>query len=215
MIAGRADRFLVGRGHVLAFGGRLPVPAIVALAERALTLDHNDASVAAIAARTLAWGAHDLDTAAYHAERAYALNPNLNTACVISGFVSLWKGNPDRAIEQFQQALRLNPLWVNTPGGIGILGLAHAFLMARRFDEALAASRRAVQFIRNPTTVRTAAASAALAGQHDEASKYMSAVLKLDPSRRISNLGEILGPYQRQQDVELYTQGLRLAGLPE
>ena len=42
----------------------------------------------------------------------------------------------------------------------------------------------------------------------------MARLLQLDPSRRVSNLQDVLGPY-RPEDLEHFKVGLRKAGLPE
>ena len=40
-------------------------------------------------------------------------------------------------------------------------------------------------------------------------------MLQMDPTRRMSNVEETLGPYRRAKDLERYKKALRLAGLPE
>jgi hypothetical protein len=40
-------------------------------------------------------------------------------------------------------------------------------------------------------------------------------LLQLYPTLRVSNLRDVLGPYRRVEDVLLYQEGLRRAGLPE
>ena len=39
--------------------------------------------------------------------------------------------------------------------------------------------------------------------------------MQVDPFRRLSNLAAVLGPYRNPEPLALYTEGLRLAGLPE
>ena len=38
---------------------------------------------------------------------------------------------------------------------------------------------------------------------------------ELDPELRVSNLGNVQGPYRRPEDIARYEQGLRKAGLPD
>lgn len=62
--------------------------------------------------------------------------------------------------------------------------------------------------------VAVIAASHALAGRNDEAGRAMQGLRELDPTLRVSNLTDWL-PIRRQQDLAIFTDGLRKAGLPE
>jgi hypothetical protein len=62
--------------------------------------------------------------------------------------------------------------------------------------------------------VGIAAASHALAGRLEEGRRAMDRVRQLDPSLRISNLRDWL-PIQRPEDLAIFADGLREAGLPE
>lgn len=68
-----------------------------------------------------------------------------------------------------------------------------------------------------PTLAMSAAvlaASAALAGRLDQARRTMDDVVSLDPSLRLSTLDAWL-PFHRHEDLALFAEGLKLAGLPE
>jgi hypothetical protein len=58
------------------------------------------------------------------------------------------------------------------------------------------------------------AASHALAGRTDEAKQAAQHLHELDPTLRIANLRDWL-PIQRPQDLAVFADGLRKAGLPE
>ena len=58
------------------------------------------------------------------------------------------------------------------------------------------------------------AAIYAHAGRGDEAGLAIQQLRQLDPELRLSNLGEWL-PFQRPQDLAIFADGLRKAGLPE
>ena len=62
--------------------------------------------------------------------------------------------------------------------------------------------------------VAVIAASHALAGRTDEARRAMQHVRRLDPALRIANLKDWL-PLQRPEDLAMFADGLRKAGLPE
>jgi hypothetical protein len=62
--------------------------------------------------------------------------------------------------------------------------------------------------------VGVVAASHALAGRSDEARRAMDRLRELDPALRISNLRDWL-PIHRPDDLAVFADGLRKAGLPE
>jgi tetratricopeptide (TPR) repeat protein len=181
-------------------------------ARRAVDLEHDDPVVLCMAAWAQAIIVRDLDAASGLVERALALNPNLAMACQFSGWIHLWLGKPDIAIEHFTRAFRLSPLDILMPRMR--TGAAHAYFMEGRYDEAMSLACKAIQDWRASPSYRIAAASAALGGHLEEARKFANLLLKLDPNRRMSNLDEVLGPYRRREDIERYKEGLRLAGLP-
>jgi TolB-like protein len=200
---------LVSRGLTLDRG----TIAEVSLARRAVELEHDDPVVLCLAAWAQALTLRDLDTASDLVERALVLNPNLALARQFSGWVQMWLGRPDVGKERFAQAMRLSPLDLHMPRMQ--TGAAHAQFMAGSYDEAMALARRALLHWQASPPYRIAAASGALAGQLQEARRYMGRFLELDPGRRLSNLLEVMGPYRRPEDLSRYKEGLRLAGLPE
>jgi tetratricopeptide (TPR) repeat protein len=154
----------------------------------------------------------DLDSAANLIANALTLNPNLAMAWAASAWVNVWLGKAELAIEQFPRAIRLSPL---NPHMVMIVnGTAHAYYMAGRYEEALAVAAVPQEPPLIPM-IRIAAASAALAGHHEDARKFLAQYSKSDPTRRISNLDAVMGPYRRPEDFDHYKKGLRLAGLPE
>jgi tetratricopeptide (TPR) repeat protein len=155
----------------------------------------------------------DLEIAAGLAERALSLNANLALSWAVSGWLKVWLGEPEAGSEHFERAMRLSPLEPDIR--LGVFGAAHACFMAGRYDEAWSKAQVGMKTWQTPAAFRIAAASAALAGHGDEAAKYMRLLLTLDPTRRVSNFAEVLGPYRRAEDIEHYKQGMRLAGLPD
>ncbi len=59
-----------------------------------------------------------------------------------------------------------------------------------------------------------AAAASAQAGKLAEAQTAMARLRQINPTLRMSNLKDLL-PFERQQDFDLWAEGLRRAGLPE
>jgi len=183
------------------------------LARRAVELGRDDAVALTRAGHALAHLAGDLDGGAALLDRAKMLNPNLAAAWFLGGFVRVWLGDPDGAIAHFAQAMRLSPL---DPEMYRMqAGMAVAHLFAGRFDEASSWAGKSFRDL--PTflmVVAIIAASHALAGRTDEARRAMQHLRQLDAALRISNLTDWL-PIRRPQDLAVFSDGLRKAGLPE
>jgi TolB-like protein/DNA-binding SARP family transcriptional activator/Tfp pilus assembly protein PilF len=184
------------------------------LARRAVELDMDDAVALSCGGFALAYVAGELDTGVAFIDRALLLNPNLATAWIVSGWVRVWLGKPEAAIDHLERATRLSPLDPLT--NRTRTTTAHAHFFAGRYEEA---SSWAAMTLREwpdyQTALRIAAASNALAGRLEEAKSARERLQKLDPKLRISNLAEELGPYDRPDDIARYSEGLRVAGLPD
>ena len=189
----------------VAEGGRL--------ARRAVELGRDDAVALARGGHAFAHFTGDLDAGIALHDRAVLLNPNLAAAWFLGGFLRIWHGESDTAIEHFARAMRLSPLDPETYRMQA--GMAAAHLFARRFD---AASTLADEAFRNLPSfllaATVAAASHTLAGRLEEGKKAMARVRELDPLLRVSRLGDWL-PIRRAEDLETFADGLRRAGLPE
>lgn len=184
------------------------------LAQRALELGKDDASVLCGSGWALAFVVRDLGVGTSLIDRALMLNSNLAEAWRCSGWMKNWLGDPKLAIEHFAHAMRLSPLgrWlVDIQSGI-----AHAHFFQGSYDEAASWAAMALQD--NPdfqAGVRISAASNAMAGRPDEARGTVVRLQRLNPTLRVSNLNGVLGHYRRTDDLARYREGLRKAGLPE
>jgi TolB-like protein/Tfp pilus assembly protein PilF len=184
------------------------------LAQRALELDEDDAGVLCGSGWALAFVGRDLGVGTGLLDHALTLNSNLAEAWRCSGWMRIWLGDPNLAIEHFARAMRLSPLgrWlVDIQSGI-----AHAHFFLGRYDDAASWAAMALQ--RNPdfqAGVRISAASNAIVGRPEEAHKTVVRLQRLNPVLRVSNLNYVLGPYRRAEDLARYEEGLRKAGLPE
>ena len=74
----------------------------------ALALDDNDSDVHRILA-AVNLTRDDHERAAYHQERALALNPNYDIVVVQQGELLTWLGRPEEGIDWIRKAMRLNP----------------------------------------------------------------------------------------------------------
>jgi tetratricopeptide (TPR) repeat protein len=185
----------------------------IRLARRAVELGRDDAVALTRSGHALGHLAGDLDGGIALLDRAVMLNPNLAAAWFLGGFLRIWNGESDSAIEHFGRAMRLSPL---DPESYRMqAGMAMVHLFAGRFDAASSwaekASRDLPSFL---MVVSIIAASHALAGRLEQAQRAMQRLRELDPALRISNLGDWL-PIRRPEDLATFTDGLRMAGLPE
>ena len=94
-------------------------------------------------------------------------------------------------------------------------GTAHCLFFLGRYDEAASWAARAFREVAdNQAVLRITAASNALDGRTEEALKAVARLSQLNPTLRVSNLKDVLGPYGRE-DLARYEDALRRAGLPE
>jgi adenylate cyclase len=80
------------------------------LARQAASIAPDDAVTLGFSGFALAQAARELEDGAGLIERALHLNPNLGPVMLASGWVNVWLGEPELAIEHLAQAMRLSPL---------------------------------------------------------------------------------------------------------
>jgi TolB-like protein/class 3 adenylate cyclase/Tfp pilus assembly protein PilF len=183
------------------------------LARRAMELTRDDALAISRAGMVLAYVVEDFDSGALLLERARTLNPNLSAVWHASGWLKVWIGEPDTAIEYLERFVRISPLDPLLHSVRSAIAFAHVF--AGRFTEAVSYAEKALAD--NPNThqaLRATALSCAWAGRTEQAQKAIGRLLEIDPTLRVSKLLNIT-PLQRPQDIARYQEGMRKAGLPE
>jgi TolB-like protein len=180
---------------------------------RAAELGRDDADALAKAGYVLARVVGEVEGGVALVDRALALNPNLAAAWHYSGWMRIWLGLPDSAIQHFATAMRLSPL--DTTLFLMQEGTAWGHFFAGRYDDAASWAAKALrENLTYPGPARAAAASNALAGNLEAAQQAMARVRQLDPNLHLSNLNERV-PFCRPEDLARYADGLRKAGLPE
>jgi adenylate cyclase len=177
---------------------------------------HDDGLALGQAGWAVAYVLRDLQSGRQLIDRALELNPNLSSAWISSGWISVWEGNPGLAMKHLERAERLDPGAIAITTISSLSTMAHACFFLGRHEEALTLAERVVGY--NPSAhpaLRIGAASAAFAGHSDAAHRLAARLQALDPVFRVSRLREYLGPYQEPGFVEKYAEGLRRAGLPD
>jgi adenylate cyclase len=182
----------------------------VRLARWALSVADGDPGTLSDAALISAFMVGDSESEIEMVDRAVALNPNLYQAWLNRGWVYRIAGLPAEALRSLERAIRMSP--VDPLLHFTFVGMALAFVDLRRFDEAIAAAKKAQRH--NPSysaTYRCLAASFAHLGREAEARDAAVRVLELDPDFTISAFIARGG----QSNAKLMIEGLRKARLPE
>ena len=190
------------------------------LGRRAVELGWDDPVALAWGGFSLAYVVHDVEVGATLIDRALLLNPNLAEAWHFSGWVRIYLGEPELAIEHLTHAMRLSP--VDPLTFVTLMAIAFAHFFAGRYNDAsswaekaLAASppRLREKAVYHPALL-IAAASNALAGRLEKARNAIAQSRQISPTAHISNLKNQI-PLRRADDLVRYAEGLRKAGLPD
>jgi adenylate cyclase len=179
---------------------------VAAEVEIALALDDNDSDVHRILA-AINLTRNDFDKAAYHQERALALNPNYDLVVVQQGELLTWLGRPEEGIDWIKKAMRLNPyhperFWSH---------LGRACYCAEKYAEAAEAFSR----ITRPDHTHHAflAATFSQMGNGVAAAAHAAEVLKREPKFSVA-VYLATQHYKLEVDRKRHEAGLLKAGLP-
>lgn len=149
------------------------------------------------------------DRAIQEAERAVALNPNGADAWASLGRALVFDCRPEEAIERLNNAIRLNPI----PPSWYFQMLGSAYVGAKRYDDAVAAYKKAIQQQpSDPGVLMGLAAAYSLAGRQEEARAAAAELLKAKPGFSVDQAAKKL-PYKNPLDLAQLTEALRKAGL--
>jgi TolB-like protein len=183
------------------------------LARLAIAFAKDDAVALAVAGMAFGYLGGELDAGVSLVDQAIELNPNYMGAWSISGWLRLYLGHHELAIEHQNRAMRLSPRDFNRPDMLAMAGFANLFL--GRFDTAERLANEAVQLsINHLPSLRVLTCSLAFQGKLDQSGSAARRVLSLDPTFRLPAVRELI-PLRRPEDLSRYVEGLRLAGIPE
>jgi len=177
----------------------------VDLARRAVRAAGDDPVALGIAAQALGYGGKDIEAAIALIDRSLELNPSYAGGWHQSGWLRLWAGQPDLAIEHFETGLRLSPRDRSGNPALGI-GVGHFF--ARRFQEARGMLLQSLD--ERPTwapTYRFLAACYAHMERLEDAHEVVRQLRVITPLIVPKDATHWRNPEHR----ELYLSGLRLA----
>jgi DNA-binding SARP family transcriptional activator/TolB-like protein len=183
------------------------------LAECAVMLDPCDARALALVGHVRGFLHKRAEEACALHERALSLNANLPLAWCFYGFAHSYLGHHDEAIRQISHAQRLSP---HDPHAFFFdMALMMPLFLRGDFEQAMIAGRRAIEL--NPScssTYKGYLATLGHLGREQEAARLLARLLALEPKFSVRSAIE-RSPMTRVDDLALYADGLRLAGLRE
>jgi tetratricopeptide (TPR) repeat protein len=144
---------------------------------------------------------------------ALELDVNLAVAWQRSGWVRGYAGDPERAIESLNKAIRLNPLEPRVFLTQSAMAFAH--FIAGRDDEAARWAAMALRVKPNwLPALRMTIASNAMRGEAEQAQQALNAYRLIDLRVTIAKLCGYY-PFRREADRERLIIAMRKAGVPE
>jgi adenylate cyclase len=130
-----------------------------------------------------------------------------------SGFLRTWVSDAHGAIDHFNRSIRLSPL--DPQLGYVYVGLAVAYMIKGDFEKALDYAHRAAREMPRWIAPWTSIAVASVRiGQQQEAEAAVKQVLALSPGFTVA-LRNANSYFRDKWVADIYSEGLRAAGLPE
>ena len=185
------------------------------LSARAAELAPDDGLVLARCALVVAFLSDDWEKAMALAERAVNLNPNVAMAWGVLGWIRNLLGEPERALEAFDRAARLNPLDRITLVTQILPGTCLAFFLLGRHDEWLQTTNRLLALDPNNLTALLDALSIARQqGRSGDAEKLLQRIEAAYPGLRSSQVRRLFRRFRKPEHQELFDRWLSSLALP-
>jgi adenylate cyclase len=181
------------------------------LAERAAEMSGDDPVILAILGAVHTF-VHNHGTARVLLERAVALDPNAAWAWSRLGWIENYADQPQKAIVNFERALRLSP--IDPMNFNNYVGMGSAHEVAQQYDKAAAFYRRALEERPNAVWIyRNLASSLSGAGRIEEAKQAFAEMLRSYPDLTVSKYKRamVFSPAV----LDLMGENLRKLGLPD
>jgi TolB-like protein/Tfp pilus assembly protein PilF len=184
------------------------------LAQRAVELESENSTVLWMAGTAYWWLVAEATQSRELFSRSLAINPNSAIALTMAGWVENFIGNTARGFELIGRAQRLSPR--DKRAWLMATAMGTGCMQDRRFEEAIGWAEKAlVQNPRFASLFRILAAAHALLGNQEKAASYVHELRKVDPQMTISVLRDRVPFVLNESLWKMYSEALRLAGLPE
>jgi len=209
-----APYWLLGMTHIMDawFGwGKSKEDSLsytIELAQKTMSLDNLDSNAHGVLSSAYRLkGQHDKAIA--EGKRAVELNPNSADAHVWLAIALNYADRAEEAIPLFEKAIRLNPFAPT----LYFLQLGHSYRFLKRYDEAIASYKKALQLSPNNLFAHLNLTDAYIqVGRDQEARIHAAEVLRIEPDFSLERRAKIL-PYKNQAEKERHINALRKAGL--
>jgi TolB-like protein len=176
----------------------------VDLARRALRSSPDDPNILALVGFLLGYWGEDIEVSLALIDPCLTLNPSHSRGWHWSALLRVFAGQPDIAIEHFQNYLRLSPR-DRMATHLNVVGEAYFF--SRRFDEAVANLLASLELAPSfPVTYRVLASCYAHMGRLDNAREIVRRLRAITPT-----VMEPATRYRNPELRELFLSGLRVA----
>src|SRR5262249_13768827 len=165
-----------------------------------------------IYAHTLSWK-REFDAAVDCFDRSLRLNPNLAYIWALSAATYCYIGEPDDALRRLSRYRDLAPF--DPYFGFFENAYTMAYAFKRDYERAAVVGRRVVKA--NPGFInayKPLIVALGHLGLRDEARRYIDKVTSLEPDFSVRQFNQLY-PFKLASDRENYSQGLRLAGVPD
>lgn len=183
----------------------------IRLAEAALTHGVDEPTVLSQVGIVFAYLEYRRTTALELVERAVSLHPNSALTRAAAGWVHLYSDRAERAMEHFDEAIRLDPI---DPGaGEPMTGMSYAHLMLGQLNEAVSWAERAVAHSDDRLSARRALV-AALGAAGLPAEEALAALLARDPTFSIARFLRFNAKRAGRRVVLAVVEGFERAGVP-
>jgi adenylate cyclase len=181
------------------------------LAERAAEMSGDDSVILAVLGAIHTF-VRNHGTARVLLERAVTLDPNAAWAWTRLGWLEAYADQPQKAIGNFERALRLSP--IDPMNFNNYVGIASAHEVAQEYDQAAAFYRRALEERPNAGWIyRNLVSSLSAAGRTEEAKQAFAELMRYYPDLTISKYKQamVFSPAV----LDRMAEQLRKLGLPD
>ncbi len=183
----------------------------LSLAERAAARSGDDPVILAVLGAVHTF-VHNHGTARILLERAVALDPNAAWAWSWLGWLENYADQPQKAIENFERALRLSP--IDPMNFNNYVGMGSAHELAQDYDKAAAFYRRALEERPNADWIyRNLASSLSGAGRTEEAEQAFARLMRSYPDLTVSKFKRAM--VFSDAALDRMAENLRKLGLPD
>jgi tetratricopeptide (TPR) repeat protein len=182
------------------------------LARRAMKLNPDSADALGLYAHYCAFVEKQFDKALDYFDRSLRINPSLAFVWGLSGPTYCYIGEPRAALQRLDQYRELAPF--DPYMSCFDLLYTMAYLFNEDYERAAIVGRSVEAFPNFVNGYKPYVAALGHLGRREEAKPYVDKLLRLEPDFTVEKFREVY-PIKKPSDRKRYSEGLRLAGIPE